>query len=77
MACMTLLSDSTWATPRWRLQALTELHGVVEQEIKSLGFTRVVAFIQPDLSKRFGARLRRTFGWVQGNGWAHWHRKVK
>ena len=77
MACVTLLSDSSWATPRWRLQALAELHDVVEQEIKTLGFTRALAFIQPDLAKRFGARLRRAFGWMQGNGWAHWHRKVK
>jgi hypothetical protein len=77
MACATLLSDSSWATPRWRLQALAELHSVVEQEIKALGFTRVLAFIQPDLGKRFGSRLSRAFGWIQGNGWMHWHRKVK
>lgn len=77
MACATLLSDTSWATPRWRLQALAELHSAVEQEIKKLGFTRSMAFIQPDLAKRFGSRLSRAFGWVRGNGWAHWHRKVK
>jgi hypothetical protein len=77
MACTTLLSDSSWSTPRWRLQALAELHDAVEVEVKAKGFTRGLAFIQPDLAKRFGSRLSRAFGWVSGNGWAHWHRKVK
>lgn len=77
MACTTLLSDSSWATPRWRLQAFSELHDALEREVKANGFTRSLAFIQPDLAKRFGSRLSRTFGWINGNGWAHWHRKVK
>lgn len=77
IACATLLADSTWATPRWRMQALAELHDAVERDVKRLGFTRSLAFIQPDLAKRFGSRLARAFGWVKGNGWQHWHRKVK
>lgn len=57
--------------PAAKLHAIRLLHEAMRNELKSLGYNSVEAFLPPSIAARFGRRLERTFGWVR-NPWASW-----
>lgn len=59
-----LLVDPGWSTPRWRLEALSELHGIQEARMRAAGVETVFAFVPPEIGKAYGRRLCRQFGWI-------------
>ena len=70
------LGDSEWRNPRWRLEALTQLHEDVRRELERLGYEDGHCWPPPQVEKSFGKRLSRLFGWVKSD-WASYSRKVR
>ena len=58
-----LLMKKGWRTPGWRQEAFLQLHLGAHKAVKALGFTDVHAWVPPQVSKSFGRRLQRVFGW--------------
>lgn len=52
-------------TPALKLHALRMLHDTMIPEMKARGITEVNAFLPPDIERKFGRRLVRTFQWVR------------
>lgn len=58
-----LLMKKGWKTPGWRQEAFLQLHLAAHKAVKELGFTDCHAWVPPQVSKSFGRRLQRVFGW--------------
>ena len=58
------------APPAERLHILRLLDEAVRPALKAYGYSEMNAFIPPELAKRFGRRLQRTFGWRPN--WPSW-----
>lgn len=71
MACAprTLVELYLWADPQQhpaaKLHALRMLHEKMAPWIKAQGYSEVNAFLPPEIERKFGRRLMRTFGWVR------------
>ena len=59
-----MLGDPNWRTPAWRLSVFQELHEKMHWLMFSLGFTDANVWLPPKVSRAFGRRLERDFGWV-------------
>lgn len=57
-----LLIDSTWNTPRWRLEAFKAIHESVRLELVGKGIEDAHCWLPPQVSKSFGRRLQ-SFGY--------------
>ncbi len=55
-------------SPAVKLDALKLLHRSMAAELCKLGYDSAESFLPPQIEKRFGRRLQRTFGWVRN--WA-------
>lgn len=53
------------AAPLIKLHALRKLHDIMIPELKAQGISEVNAFLPPEIERKFGRRLMRTFGWVR------------
>jgi len=60
--------------PATRLHALRLLHDAMIPDLKARGIGEVNAFLPPQIDRKFGRRLMRTFGWVRN--WASFARKL-
>lgn len=60
--------------PHAKLHVLRVLHTDIPIILKTFGYTWVEAYIPPELVKRFGRRLERSFGWVRS--WPSWTKKL-
>ncbi len=51
--------------PMVKLHAIRLLHCAMAEELRKLGYTESNCFVPPKLTKSFGRRLIRTFGWIK------------
>lgn len=56
--------------PFAKRNALTLFHEAMTIDLTSKGYESVEAFVPPSISERFGARLKRSFGWRKN--WPSW-----
>ncbi len=61
-------------TPHDSIAALRLLHDAMAEQLKTQGYNSVEAFLPLSVSKRFGRRLEKTFGWVRN--WPSWTRGI-
>ena len=69
------LGDATWRTPRWRLEALKLMHEDMRVDLAKQEYTDGHCWLPPQVSKSFGKRLKKTFGWRKST-WDVYSRKV-
>ena len=60
--------------PAMRLHALRLLHDAMIPALKAQGIDEVNAFLPPEIERKFGRRLMRSFGWVRN--WVSFARKL-
>jgi len=60
-------------SPHENIAALRLLHDEMAEELKKKAYNSVEAFLPPSVSKQFGKRLEKTFGWVRN--WPSWTRR--
>lgn len=60
--------------PAAKLHAIRKLHDVMIPALKKRGISEVNAFLPPQIERKFGRRLIKSFGWVRN--WASFARKL-
>ena len=67
----TYLYVSPGQSPAVQIEALALLHESLAQRLRELRYNSCEAFLPESVSKKFGRRLERTFGWIR-NPLASW-----
>lgn len=71
---VSVLCDSEWLTPAFRLKAFELLHEEMRRELKAKGIEDVHAWLPPQM-KSFARRLCRYFGWGR-SAWDSYERTL-
>ena len=56
--------DGEWRNPRWRFEALREIHEAMRRELRAKGFEDAHVWIPPE-KKSFVRRLMKSFKWTR------------
>jgi len=59
------LGQKEWRNPAWRMETLAKLHFGMHGLLLAQGYTDAHCWMPPQVSKSFGRRLRKVFGWVE------------
>lgn len=71
---VSVLCDSEWLTPAFRLKAFEVLHEEMRRELKNKGLEDCHAWLPPQM-KNFARRLCKYFGWGKSN-WESYERAL-